>query len=135
MKKLLLLVLLGVSELAIGQNVSDKEIRYPEVEASFCREFPFPGGQQALNNFLTSNLNFNGVPNFDEIILYARFSLDASGNAYNLRVENAVTKEVTADLQRVFALMPKWMNNTVTEVRIPIRVTWIRPNVYADYPN
>lgn len=135
MKKLLLLVLIGVSELAIGQNVSDKETRYPEVEASFCRECPFPGGQQSLNNFLASNLDFNGVPNFDEIVLYARFTLDASGNAYNLRVENAVTKEVTAELQRVFVLMPKWMNDTVSEVRIPIRVTWIRPNVYTDYPN
>lgn len=139
MKLLVFLLLVLTSTYSLGQDTLRTTDVYPDVEAASCSEFPFPFGMDSLKDYLTTEMNFSHINEFDELRVYCRFNVMTDGTISNIRVENTDNKEIIKEIQRVFLRMPTWSPGlqsgklTTQEVRIPLRITWANPSIQNPY--
>ncbi|MBQ3895624.1 MAG: energy transducer TonB [Paludibacteraceae bacterium] len=70
----------------------------------------FPGGDQALFKFLSSNLKYPSDAKKDSIQgrVICRFTIDTDGSITDIRVLRSVHPSLDAEAVRVLSAMPKW---------------------------
>jgi hypothetical protein len=85
----------------------------------------FPGGEQAMFDFLLKNVNYN----FHTMItgkVYVRFTIEKDGAVSNPTIVRGVSPDNDAEVLRVISMMPKWIPGsyqgkpTSTSVVIPV---------------
>lgn len=100
-----------------------KEFRYTQFEASA----EFPGGLQAMFNYLSKNVNYPsrakrlGVQGK----VYVKFLVDKDGTVYDVSVFKGVSDELDAEAVRVVKKMPKWSPGT--QKGIPVKSQFVLP--------
>lgn len=69
----------------------------------------FPGGEDAIYSFISSNMD-------EKLVLLAdtsggmlvQFKVDTTGQVMDIRIVKSLTEDLDKDLERVISLMPKW---------------------------
>ena len=77
----------------------------------FVEQMPeFPGGDDALNRFLTSNIHYpkSALKNNISGTVYVNFIISADGTIQNVKVTKGVHKTLDEEAIRVVKKMPKW---------------------------
>jgi len=89
----------------------------------------FPGGQVALNSYISSNLQYpeNARKNGIEGTVYATFVVEEDGSISNIRILKGLDSECDEEVIRVLSNMPKWKPGTQrgktvrVQFNIPVR--------------
>lgn len=87
----------------------------------------FPGGTNALNAYLSKNINYAQFANASGIV-YAKFVVQADGNIGDVIIVKGLNTNADAEVLRVVKTMPKWnpgkQNGIAVNVwmTIPVRV-------------
>jgi len=70
----------------------------------------FPGGNEALLKFITSNIRYPESAKKSKIEgrVYVGFDIDTDGSVINIKVLRGVNSELDAEAIRVIKSMPKW---------------------------
>jgi TonB family protein len=89
----------------------------------------FPGGTEALNNFLTANIHYPEALKKSGIsgIVYVRFAVEKDGSIAEISVVKEVqgAPEFTQEAIRVFQMMPRWTPGNLNGR--PVRVQLTQP--------
>lgn len=85
-------------------NGDSEDIIYPDVMPKF------PGGDEALGNFLRKNIVYPAMAKEMGIQgkVYARFIVEKDGSISNLQIAKGISDECNKEVLRVLKLMPKW---------------------------
>ena len=104
-----LFLVVGFSLQGHGQTndtlVNEKEM------LNFVEVIPeFPGGQEALNKFLQSNLKYpkEAIEANKEGRVMVKFVVKTDGSITDVTVSESIFKELDEEAVRVVKLMPKW---------------------------
>lgn len=91
----------------------------PEVMPSF------PGGEEALRDFLQSNTRFPAAARKAGVdgVVYITFVIDENGNVTNAKCERSPGEILTAEAMRVLAMMPKWSPGKQGGKRVSVIMT------------
>lgn len=70
----------------------------------------FPGGDEALRNFVTNNVNYPEEASKQKLHgrVYVCFVIDKDGSVVNVRVARSLNPLLDAEAIRVVKAMPKW---------------------------
>ena len=139
MKRLIIMGCIFLPLLTFGQSdgtfrvrkEKEKEVYYSEV-FNIADLMPlFPGGQNALINFLAKNVSYPDSARINTIsgTVYINFIIDTLGNVTNVNVIRGVHPLLDQEAVRVVKLMPRWspgklaLENRLVNVNynIPIR--------------
>nr|WP_321409071.1 TonB family protein [uncultured Carboxylicivirga sp.] len=137
-----------VSNFAVASNLVvlndcelDEELEFYDTESSEDFSVPvfqiiekmpeFPGGEAALNNFITSNIQFpeSAAENGISGTVYVSFTIDVDGSVTDVKVLRSVSKELDEEAMRIIKLMPKWSpgkqrgKSVKTSFTVPVRFT------------
>gem|GEM_PF-3514065 len=90
----------------------------------------FPGGEEAVYEFLKANLQF--PENRDTAgTIFVAFVIEANGEVTNVRVLRGLAPELDAEAVRVVSLMPKWIPGKQFKISsnewVPVRVQFNVP--------
>lgn len=79
-------------------------VEIPQIEASF------PGGEQARDKFVKSNLNYpsEAVANGEMGKVYVRFIVERDGTISNVSISRGVSPSLNNEAMRIVQLMPAW---------------------------
>ena len=125
-----LLLLTAAISLTYAQQPETKENSSKEEEIFiFVEQEPeFPGGENAMYQFLSSNLVYpkaareNGIQGK----VFIEFIVEKNGQIDSIRVIRSVSPELDAEAVRVISMMPKWKpgkqkgENVRARFRLPI---------------
>ncbi len=114
MKRILFFVMvLMVNMVSVGQDVrKDKDARTEQDGAIFTivEQMPeFPGGMEALYQFLAANIKYPGGP--DDCVsgkIIVSFVIEKDGTVSDAKVVRKLHPAFDAEALRVVKLMPKW---------------------------
>ncbi|MCC7454442.1 MAG: energy transducer TonB [Crocinitomix sp.] len=89
----------------------------------------FPGGNQALTNWLLLNLDYpqTAIDKGEQSMVYVQFTVDSLGKIQNIRIRKGVSEALDQEVIRLVSLMPDWIPGSVNgkpanvEMTIPIR--------------
>ncbi|XOV68044.1 MAG: energy transducer TonB [Fluviicola sp.] len=132
MRLLVFVLLLISSSFVRAQDTSNMQLSFPDIEASYCSEFPYPGGIEALHDYLANELDFSSVAKFDQLRVYVLFTVSSEGKVQDVSVENTDNPEIIREIERVFHNMTPWEPSRVSGkisdsiVRIPINIQWVQ---------
>ena len=113
---------MGESTIISGE-ILEGDVDYETIETTLPE---FPGGTQALFNFICENLQY---PNNDTCVtgrVVAQFTVKEDGSIANARVIRGIHPDVDKEALRVINMMPKWKPGTKqgevvdTEYTVPI---------------
>ncbi len=104
-------------------TINDGDSTYAEVLPQF------PGGLQALFNYLGSNIHYpaNAVKNHIQGRVIVSVAIETDGSITNAKVVHSVSEELDKEALRVINQSPKWIpakrngKPTRTEYSIPIK--------------
>ena len=70
----------------------------------------FPGGEEALRNFVTNNINYPETASKKGIHgrVYVCFIINKDGSVINARVVRSIDSSLDAEALRIVKAMPKW---------------------------
>lgn len=106
MKTILTLFLL-LPFLLFSQEKEDTSIVvYPDKEAEF------PGGPEAMKQFLANNLVYpeEALINGDQGKVFIEFIVNTDGSVSDITMLRGVSREIDKESMRVIALMPAWIS-------------------------
>ncbi len=132
MKTLLIIISCLIPFLLFGQTDNKgtfkvRKINNTEV-ITFVEEMPtFPGGENALMQFLSDNIQYPDSAKANSITgtVFVSFIIDAEGNVTNAKVLRGVNKLLDDEALRVVRMLPKW---------IPGKQGGINVAVYYHFP-
>ena len=113
---------MGESTIISGE-ILEGDVDYETIETTLPE---FPGGTQALFNFIRENLQY---PNNDICVtgrIVAQFTVKEDGSIVNARVSHGIHPDFDKEALRVINMMPKWKPGTKqgevadTEYTVPI---------------
>jgi TonB family protein len=113
---------MGESTIISGE-ILEGDVDYETIETTLPE---FPGGTQALFNFIRENLQY---PNNDICVtgrIVAQFTVKEDGSIANARVIHGIHPDFDKEALRVINMMPKWKPGTKqgevadTEYTVPI---------------
>lgn len=118
--------------LAFASNKSTQSVNRPVKETLINTKAEYPGGRQALMNFLTENLRrVEGLEEGEKITVVARFLLQKDGTATNFEIKESGGKRFDSEVLRILRKMPKWspemVNSQPAEIFITLPVTFEPP--------
>ena len=123
---LFLLSFLGISQFSYAQIQEDSiDKTYEFFEIS--QQPSFPGGADAMRNFISSNLNYpieaqdNGI----EGRVAIQFVVDTDGSIVNINISRDPGGGLGEEGARVVRLMPKWSPGYQKDV--PVRIKMVIP--------
>lgn len=101
----------------------DNVLKISEVRPSF------PGGESALNNFMSRNLRYPARAREDGVqgTVFVRFVVEKDGTVDDVSVAKGVHPLLNAEAKRVVAAMPKWTagrqsgGNVAVQYTLPVR--------------
>ena len=135
MKSLILAFLILSISCFAQQNEKKGTIKIKKVETdttiySTVEEMPgYPGGDQALFSFISSNMTYPDSAKFNGIsgTCYITFTINTDGNVSNVRILRGVAGCPECDLEalRVILSMPKWL--PAKNKGRPVRVQYSLP--------
>lgn len=123
---LFLLSFLGISQFSYAQiqeDSTDKTYEFFEIS----QQPSFPGGADAMRNFISSNLNYpieaqdNGI----EGRVAIQFVVDTDGSIVNINISRDPGGGLGEEGARVVRLMPKWSPGYQKDV--PVRIKMVIP--------
>lgn len=98
----------------------------PEEVHNFVEQIPsFPGGQNAMNDWLKENLIFPKEVINSSGVVYVRFIIEKDGSTSNVKVFKGVNEYFDNEARRVIEAMPKW--NPGYDKGKPVRVRFTLP--------
>ncbi len=115
----------------IGKLLSDDEVEDAQGEDpiySSVDEFPeFPGGTNAMMNFLSSNLKYpeSAKNNKQQGKVFISFVVEKDGGITDVKVMRGVCEDIDAEAIRVVKSMPKWKPGK--QEGKPVRVHYTLP--------
>lgn len=85
-------------------NDSTEIYDFAEVEPEF------PGGEQAMREFIVREINFDNIPkkSKESGIVYVQFVVMKSGKVEKVNVVRGVNKQLDEEATRVVKMMPEW---------------------------
>lgn len=85
----------------------------------------FPGGEQALLQFLSDNLKYpkNAKEKAIAGTVYTRFTIDTAGYVVNPEIVRGIDAELDAEALRLVKLMPKWQPGILEGKLTPVTFT------------
>lgn len=99
-------------EKTIDRNTSEVEAEESKKDHYFIvEEMPqFPGGQEALKNFIAENVKYpsNAEKNNIEGKVYISFVIDTDGTIVESKVVKGVENDLDQEALRVINSLPKW---------------------------
>ena len=97
------------------------EFYVPEVMAEF------PGGKEALYQFLTDNIKYPESAKKKKIqgTVWVSFFIEKDGSISHVKVDHGISPELDKEAIRVVKLMPKW--EPATQRGKPIRIATLLP--------
>ena len=107
----------------LSGEILEGDVDYETIETTLPE---FPGGTQALFNFIRENLQY---PNNDTCVtgrVVAQFTVKEDGSIANARVIRGIHPDFDKEALRVINMMPKWKPGTKqgevadTEYTVPI---------------
>ena len=124
MKKTIIMMLLSVAMLT-ANNVIAAEPASPEPKVyDMVEKMPsFPGGSEALKEYLKKNTRY---PNPDACIqgrVVAVFVVDEKGNLSDVKVARSVEPSLDAEAVRVVKSMPRWNPGIEKGKAVKVRYT------------
>ena len=79
---------------------------------NFDKEAQFPGGQEAMRDFLMTNIQYpaKALKKKNQGTVYLRFVISEHGTVSNVKVQRGIENcpECDAEALRVVKMMPKW---------------------------
>ena len=116
MKKLLaFLVLIITSQMTFSQTDDDEIDRILKNGGNVCFDdmanWPsFPGGDAALGQWLTENLQYppDAVKNGIQGTVVVQFTVEIDGSIKNIKVVRSKSKSLDKEAVRLMSIMPKW---------------------------
>lgn len=115
MKHLFLFLILFAGAHAIGQQVFEEPDVQPE----------FPGGQAAMNKFITSNIQYPAAAKDKGIegTVVVQFVVEEDGRLTNVEVRKKIGGGCDEEAVRVIQKMPKWKAGIKAGKKIRCRYT------------
>lgn len=110
MKKLLIGLLLMLPLIGLAQR-GERDENNKEI-LTFAEQMPeFPGGEQAMYQFLSKNIRYplDMRRQSIEAKVFATFVVDAKGRIKNIEIVNKVPKPFADETIRVLKRMPVWI--------------------------
>lgn len=91
-----------------GQNIQDTN--YSLINAFIDpEEIPsFPGGEEALIEFIKDNMKWPLTQSTVEGIVAVRFTIDTLGNIKDLKIIKGICEESDKEALRLVSIMPRW---------------------------
>ena len=132
MKKLTLVIFATVLSFCIFAQSPMSEVPSIDTNETFIQrqQSPeFPGGTEALQEFLRTNLKFPEKPDTKGTI-FVTFVIEAGGEVTNVKILRGLTPELDAEALRVVGLMPRWtpgMSLNFSNEWNPVRVQFNMP--------
>lgn len=85
----------------------------------------FPGGKNALNQFIMDNVRYpsKAQEKGDDGTVYVEFMVSNTGQLSNIRVRRGVSKELDAEALRIIQLMPNWIPGELKGQPVDVRFT------------
>lgn len=133
MKIRLLLILLAMAFSGMGlmaQNVDSKDTQEDEIFMIVEAMPSFPGGQEALAEYVQENLKYpesareNGIQGR----VFVNFVVEKDGSISNVKISRGLGGECDKEAMRVVQSMPKWIPGT--QRGKAVRVSYIIPIVF-----
>ncbi|WP_294479585.1 TonB family protein [uncultured Bacteroides sp.] len=118
------------TSVAITEAEKKDEIGDEEVFEVVEQMPEYPGGNQELMKFLSSNIKYptNAIENKIEGRVIIQFIVSKDGNLKNVKIVRSIDKELDAEALRVINAMPKWkpgmQKGEVVNVRYTVPVTF-----------
>lgn len=88
----------------------------------------FPGGNQALQKFISENVNYPETESCVQGKVICGFTVKKDGTISDITVKKSVAPEFDAEAVRVISIMPKWipgkLNGQATEVKYTLPITF-----------
>lgn len=108
MKFITLLLLLISSSVSFAQESTSKDKINQEVV--YNRDAEFPGGQAAMDMFITQNMRYpkESVDNNEQGTIAVMFTVEADGTLTNIKAGTNTTPRLAEEAIRIFTIMPKW---------------------------
>lgn len=104
---------------------------YTEVyEYDYVDQKPeFPGGGQALINFINNNRNYpeNAYENGIEGRVTCSFVVNSDGKICHIKVLRGVEETLNNEALRIISKMPAWVPGKINEQSVPVRVVCCIP--------
>ena len=127
MKKVLLLTLLCFGYTTKAQKSTEDEVIYTSVETNPV----FPGGNEALFNFICENIHVpKDVPTDKRLNkVFIKFVVEKDGSLAYPEILKGINDECNKEAVRVISLLPKWQAGGMTKYGIwkPLRVYYTIP--------
>ena len=79
----------------------------------------FPGGQEAMMQFLSENLVRPAIPDLQGRVM-AQFVIGEDGRIFNIRITQSLSPAHDNEVIRVLQSMPAWIPGTVDGVPVPV---------------
>lgn len=123
--KLIAIFLLGLNFQSYCQAIeTSKEI------IEFCSNDPrFPGGNDALQEYIIKHLQFSAITDFSEKSkIYVSFLVKTNGEIADIKIDRGINQEIDQKVIEAILNMPRWdpadINGSIyaTYVRIPITI-------------
>lgn len=93
----------------------------------------FPGGKDALNNYLTTNMKYpqSAIDNGIEGVVDVAFVVKPDGSIGNIKIVRMVDPDLEAEAIRLVKSMPAWVpadkNGAPTEAQTQVQVNFVLP--------
>ncbi|HCS22044.1 MAG TPA: energy transducer TonB [Bacteroidetes bacterium] len=116
--------LMSISQVSLAQNKSAADTTIKE----FAEVMPeFPGGQQAMMNFISENIKYPWKARMNEIQgrVMVQFVVDKTGAIRDVKVVNKVHPSLAKAAIKVVKKMPKWTPGS--QDGKPVNVRFVMP--------
>ncbi|MCR9172477.1 MAG: energy transducer TonB [bacterium] len=105
---------------------AEDETFFPEVEAMF------PGGAQAIRDFIDANLRNPLTPKDQDCKVYVSFVVRENGELTDLKVEKGCSPLLDEEALRIYRIMPRWipgqLNGTYISTRCRMPIPFYAPS-------
>ncbi len=109
---------------ATPEQTAQQEKQGPDVEPQF------PGGVEALRQYLADNIKYPEKAKKDGVQgkVFVRFTIDADGSIYNVEVARGIGSGCDEEAVRVVKTMPKW--SPAIDDGKPVAVSYVIPIIF-----
>ncbi|WP_428224476.1 energy transducer TonB [Flavobacterium sp.] len=109
MKKMLLFVLLWVSQVVLAQAPLNVALKSAPIPFEQVENQPiFPGGNDMFMKFVGKNFQAPSDENFSGGVLKVTFVIEANGSVSDIKVINDLGHGTAQEITRVLQSSPKW---------------------------
>ncbi|MBL0095291.1 MAG: energy transducer TonB [Bacteroidetes bacterium] len=125
MYRLCLLLILILPLQSFSQRLPEKDPKNEKVFISVEKMPEFPGGKEAMNDFIVKELNYpvgakeSGI----EGKVYLSFIVNSKGKVGEVEVLRGVHPELDKEAIRIVKAMPDWMPGSQDDVPVDVRLT------------